>query len=197
MTQIYKEYPGLLTPKECQDIIDIWPTLDRGVATTTNGRELLLDEREYGSNLRRGTTAFPNSARIPHWDKIISAINNYNIEQQINLNGVYEVQMAKYVKGDYFNKHQDISVKQWSRMVQNDNTRKISVSINLSAPEAYKGGELIFFTEKTKDGSNGIEMNKQQGTLMAFPSYCEHQVLELVTGIRFALVIWAKGPYWK
>lgn len=197
MTQIYKEYPGLLTPKECQDIIDIWPTLERGKATTTNDRELLLNKEEYGSDIRRGTTAFPPSTRIPHWDKIISAINNYNIEQQINVNGVYEVQMAKYVKGDYFHKHQDTSVKQWSRMVQNDSTRKLSISINLSAPEDYTGGELIFFTEKTETGSNGIAMNKQQGTLMAFPSYCEHQVNAVEHGTRFALVVWAKGPYWK
>lgn len=195
---IYREESEFLTPKECQDIIDIWPTLIVEEAKVYTDAE--LNDEVPGHNdfkFRSGMTGFCLPFQVPHWTKILHFLNKYNLEQCINLNGSFEVQLSKYEVGDRFRKHQDVSVKQWSRMMELNNTRKISGSIQLSAPEDYTGGEFVFLTEKTKEGSKGINMDTKQGTIFCFPSYCEHAVEEIKSGTRYSLVFWAKGPFWK
>ena len=71
--------------------------------------------------------------------------------------------------------------------------RKLSISIQLTNPEEYEGGEL-----KLYDGEeDGIIMNKEQGTLVIFPSYVLHEVMPVTKGIRNSLVTWVTGKQFK
>ena len=67
--------------------------------------------------------------------------------------------------------------------------RKISVSIQLSDPNDYEGGDLEFFTSR-----NIIKAPKDKGTVILFPSYFLHRVTELTKGTRRSLVVWISGP---
>jgi PKHD-type hydroxylase len=70
----------------------------------------------------------------------------------------------------------------------NQAVRKLSVSIQLSNPNSYEGGELGL-----QDGSNVEVMGKEQGKLIAFPSFVLHQVKPVTKGTRYSLVAWVSG----
>jgi PKHD-type hydroxylase len=71
--------------------------------------------------------------------------------------------------------------------------RKLSISIQLTNPEEYEGGEL-----KLYDGEEeGIIMDKAQGTLIIFPSYVLHEVMPVTKGERNSLVTWVTGKQFK
>jgi PKHD-type hydroxylase len=71
--------------------------------------------------------------------------------------------------------------------------RKLSISIQLTDPEEYEGGEL-----KLYDGEEeGVLMDKTQGTLILFPSYVLHEVMPVTKGTRNSLVTWVTGKQFK
>lgn len=65
--------------------------------------------------------------------------------------------------------------------------RKLSFSLQLSAPGDYTGGEL-----QLNDGPI-YNMPTDLGTLIVFPSYTLHRVSQLLSGTRYALVGWLTG----
>lgn len=194
---IYKVYKDILTPKECQDIIDLFPTLKTMPASVYGDSDLKDSTFKVEPENRSGVVAFVLQKELPHWGKIRSAINHFNETQLLNLNGEYEIQLAKYEAGDHFTRHQDTSAKQFSRMHDGERTRKISASVQLSSEKDYTGGDFVFFTEKNKEGSKADVVSKDPGTMVVFPSYCEHMVTKVESGTRYSLVIWALGPYWR
>ena len=70
--------------------------------------------------------------------------------------------------------------------------RKLSLSIQLTDPKEYEGGELFLYEE-----DKGIEMKKEQGTLILFPSYVLHEVKPVTKGERNSLVSWVTGKQFK
>ncbi len=72
------------------------------------------------------------------------------------------------------------------------NVRKLSLSIQLNNPQDYQGGELWLYED-----DRGIEMNKEQGTLILFPSYTLHEVKPVTKGERNSLVTWITGKPFK
>jgi PKHD-type hydroxylase len=70
--------------------------------------------------------------------------------------------------------------------------RKISISIQLSRPEDYDGGdlELLYGTEPQK-------LDKTRGTFIAFPSFMLHRVTPVTRGTRWSLVAWIAGARWR
>jgi PKHD-type hydroxylase len=91
----------------------------------------------------------------------------------------YEAPSGKY------GKHVDRAI--------NSPVRKLSISIQLTNPEEYEGGEL-----KLYDGEEeGIVMDKAQGTLIIFPSYVLHEVIPITKGTRNSLVTWITGKQFK
>jgi PKHD-type hydroxylase len=70
--------------------------------------------------------------------------------------------------------------------------RKLSISIQLTNPEEYEGGELYLY-----DGDKGSLMDKAQGTLILFPSYVLHEVMPVTKGERNSLVTWVTGKQFK
>ena len=72
--------------------------------------------------------------------------------------------------------------------------RKLSISIQLTDPEEYEGGELKLYDGDDKDA---IVMDKAQGTLIIFPSYVLHEVIPITKGTRNSLVTWVTGKQFK
>ena len=67
--------------------------------------------------------------------------------------------------------------------------RKLSMTLQLTDPSKYQGGELQFHA------TNQIETApKDRGMLIAFPSYVLHRVAPVTAGTRKSLVIWITGP---
>ena len=86
--------------------------------------------------------------------------------------------------GDKYGKHVDRAIDML--------VRKLSVSIQLTDPKEYEGGELYLY-----EGDEGIMMDKEQGTLILFPSFVVHEVMPVTKGERNSLVAWVTGNQFK
>jgi PKHD-type hydroxylase len=71
-------------------------------------------------------------------------------------------------------------------------TRKLSLSIQLSAPDSYTGGGL-----QIGSAEEAWSAPRKPGTAILFPSFVRHSVAPLVSGIRYALVAWVHGPAFR
>ena len=72
-----------------------------------------------------------------------------------------------------------------------ESVRKISVSVQLSEPTSYIGGDLEFAAHP-KD-----PFSRVFGTAIIFPSYAAHRVHRVTEGRRQSLVVFAYGPQFK
>lgn len=70
--------------------------------------------------------------------------------------------------------------------------RKLSMSIQLSDPKNYEGGELCFYNVE-----DPIVLDKKQGQMIMFPSYVLHEVKPVTKGERISLVAWFTGKPFK
>jgi PKHD-type hydroxylase len=68
-------------------------------------------------------------------------------------------------------------------------TRKISMTVQLSDPSEYEGGDLEFMVNRSI-----LKAPKTKGTAIFFPSYLQHRVTKVTSGTRNSLVIWFHGP---
>jgi PKHD-type hydroxylase len=76
--------------------------------------------------------------------------------------------------------------------------RKLSMTINLSDPNDYEGGDLKIDTKSLDEESvHNISEIKPQGSLVVFPSYLYHQVTPVTKGTRYSLVVWCLGKPFK
>jgi len=190
---LYKIRKGVLNAKQCKDIVALWPQLEQKPAEIYND----TTDSSLQTDFRQGEVAWIDTQMCPHWPRIRDEIIRWNLGKQFALNGRFSIQLARYTEGSKFKKHQDISIKQWSHMKEPYSCRKISASIQLSNSEDYEGGDFLFFSKKSKEGSQAINAPRTKGDMFMFPSYCEHAVDTVTSGERFSLVIWAEGPFWR
>ena len=71
--------------------------------------------------------------------------------------------------------------------------RKLSVTVQLSGPDEYDGGDLQFWT----GGQYPISGPKGKGNVVIFPSFLLHRVTPVVTGTRKSFVLWLGGGHYK
>ena len=76
--------------------------------------------------------------------------------------------------------------------------RKLSLTINLSDPNDYEGGDLKF--DHGPHELNRFTTCKEirpQGSCVVFPSFTFHQVTPVTKGTRYSLVLWTLGYPFK
>ena len=114
--------------------------------------------------------------------------------QQANLNAFNvdvtnfcEVQYTEYhaEQEGHYDWHHDVH---WNGTTSAD--RKLSVTVQLSSPDAYEGGTFEFQECESP-------ACKELGTVLVFPSYLRHRVLPVTSGVRKSLVAWFHGPRWR
>ena len=114
-----------------------------------------------------------------------------------------ECQFTEYSKGHFYQWHQDAWPVPYSD-TSNKNllgkNRKLSVTISLSDPKDYKGGELEFDLRDRVDGKPHYLKCKEilpKGSIVVFPSYVWHRVKPVTKGVRHSLVAWNCGKPFK
>jgi len=70
--------------------------------------------------------------------------------------------------------------------------RKLSVTLQLSHPDDYEGGDL-----QLRFGKEPLTISKERGMITLFPSYTMHRVTPVTKGTRYSLVAWVSGPAFK
>lgn len=132
--------------------------------------------------------------RTPEWDwlyaKLAHQFNacNYNW-WQFGITGFdEEIQLSRYEGGSpgdgghFYHYHMDCGSGFASK-------RKLSMIIQLSDPDDYKGGDVEVLVTKSP-----FKISKKRGSAVIFPSYIMHRVREVTEGVRLSLVVWLHGP---
>lgn len=124
-----------------------------------------------------------------HWvyDKIHSFILEANDVWKFDLHSIIDsIQYTEYYDdGGHYGWHMDIGPSPI-------NHRKVSITIQLSNPEDYEGGELELWT------GNGVQkVEKHKGCAILFPSYMLHRITPVTKGVRKSLVLWVGGSTYK
>lgn len=109
------------------------------------------------------------------------------------------VQFAEYKNGGFYDWHQDAS-----GIAPNNETRKLSLTLALSNPDTFKGGELQFYNgDRPMEDMGEITAEqikndiKAQGTVIVFDSRDFHRVTPVVDGTRHSIVCWTIGKNFK
>jgi len=105
-------------------------------------------------------------------------------------------QFTKYSKGQYYGWHCDT----WDKKYKDQKVRKLSVTVTLSDPSEYEGGDLEFdFRNVDPDKKRNVVVAdiKPKGSIVIFPSFVWHRVKPVKSGTRYSLVIWNLGYMWQ
>ncbi|MGV7105846.1 2OG-Fe(II) oxygenase [Flavobacterium sp. U410] len=84
--------------------------------------------------------------------------------------------------GGHFDWHMDLGSEKYAR-------RKVSITMQLSDPEDYEGGDFEFMI-----GNEVVKLPRKKGCVILFPSYFLHRVTPVTKGTRKSLVLWIYGP---
>lgn len=168
------------TVKECNLIVDMYKK---------NLTKAYVFKASQTSKVRKSKIKWINPGKETDWifKRLTDITTNLNDRFfQFDIDGLFEgLQYTNYTApGNYYGKHVDRGF--------NTKIRKLSISIQLTNPKKYTGGDLnLHFQNKP------VTMSKEQGTLVIFPSYVLHEVTPVITGERNSLVAWVSGKNFK
>lgn len=83
--------------------------------------------------------------------------------------------------GGHYDWHMDVTGGKFSR-------RKISITLQLSEPDEYTGGDFEFMISK-----DITSLPRKKGCAIVFPSFFLHRVTPVTSGTRKSLVLWVSG----
>ena len=177
----------LFTPAQCQDIIRV-------------GHQQKAEEAKVGTlNTREGAHDVKMRVTTISWIPFKALPEMYTIIEktmkQVNGNHFgYEgmqltefAQFTEYPKGGFYDWHIDADIN----CGHEPPVRKISMTILLSDPSIFTGGDLEFMAEGNKPPQ------LLQGQAIFFCSMIRHRVAKVKKGVRQSLVMWFGGPPFK
>ena len=177
----------IFTPQQCQMIVDAGHQQKPEKALVGGGAKGAHDTKK-----RVTTISWIPFAKMPEMYKQIE--NQLSI---VNLNhfgfdGVTltePAQFTEYPKGGFYDWHMDLNA--FGQEGQNP-IRKISMTLLLSDPKDFTGGDLMF----SEMGDNK-PLPLKQGQAIFFASFLRHKVAPVKKGIRRSMVMWFGGPPFK
>ncbi len=121
--------------------------------------------------IRNAISGFGHQANSSAWKMQIDAISS--------------VQFTEYTKEQHYDWHMDTAGL-------GSDMRKVSVIVQLTNPDEYKGGDFQF---RHHGGDiEDVPVLRKRGTVLVFPSWIEHRVTPITKGKRQTLVAWMSGP---
>lgn len=125
-----------------------------------------------------------------HWiyDKILTAVEYANctyFDYEISMLR-YGLQLVHYSVNQEIHGHYDWHIDAGNG--KEVSTRKISFTAQLSDPKTYTGCDLI-----VDNHAQELIATKELGSIHMFPGYMPHKVSPIISGDRYALVVWIHG----
>ena len=177
----------LFTPSQCQDIINMGHQQKKEEAKVghTDTKEGAHDTKK-----RVTTISWIPFKVLPQMYKIVERTMKQVNGNHFGYDGMQitePAQFTEYPKGGFYDWHMDADVNcQFEPPI-----RKISMTILLSNPSEFEGGDLEFLTEGNKPPQ------LIQGQAIFFCSLLRHRVAKVKKGVRRSLVMWFGGPPFK
>ena len=176
----------IFSPKQCQMVIDKGMSLKKETAAVGMGRP-----EGSGVDIKKRITTI---SWIPFKDMpemyrdiekmMLQANNNHFGFEGMQL--TEPAQFTHYLEGGFYEWHMDNDVQGKHQPP----VRKISMTLLLSDPSTFEGGELEIM-------SKGKTAKLKQGQAIFFASWLQHRVKPVTKGERKSLVMWFGGPSFK
>ena len=176
----------IFSPKQCQLVINMGMSLKKETASVGMGN---LKGSGVDTKKRITTISWIPFKKMPEMYRDIEATmikannNHFGFEgMQLTEPG----QFTHYLTGGFYEWHMDNDVAGKHQPP----VRKISMTLLLSDPSTFEGGELEIM-------SKGKTAKLKQGQAMFFASWLQHRVTPVIKGERKSLVMWFGGPSFK
>ena len=176
----------IFSPKQCQMVIDKGMSLKKETASVGMGNP-------KGSGVdpeKRVTTIswipfkeMPEMYRDIETTMLKANGNHFGFD---DMRLTEPAQFTHYLTGGFYDWHMDNDVMGKHQPP----VRKISMTLLLSDPSTFEGGELEFM-------SKGKTAKLKQGQAIFFSSWLQHRVKPVIRGERYSLVMWFGGPSFK
>jgi len=179
-------HKDFMTPEECDKIIKLGKSLSPHVASI-GGEDGPTFKKKNKRRKSKVAWIIPTTEVLWLYRRLTDGVKAQNNEYyQFDLFGACEgIQFTNYkAPGGYYGAHID--------RAKGIMVRKLSVTIQLSDPDSYEGGDLILY-----EGAAGTKLPREKGMLIIFPSFYLHEVLPVTKGERNSLVSWITGPGFK
>ena len=187
---IWKSYivettESIFSPKQCQMVIN------KGMSLKKEEAKVGMNKPKGGIDTKKRITSI---SWIPFKDMpemyrdieatMLKANNNHFGFDGLKL--TEPAQFTHYHTGGFYDWHMDNDVAG----KHEPPIRKISMTLLLSDPSTFEGGELEFM-------SKGKSAKLKQGQAIFFASWLQHRVKPVTRGERKSLVMWFGGPPFK
>ena len=176
----------IFSPKQCQMVIDKGMSLKKEKAQVGMGQR---PDGGYDPKKRITTISWIPFKEMTEMYKqieseMLRANNNHFGFEGMQLSE--PAQFTHYLTGGFYAWHMDNDVLGKHQPP----VRKISMTLLLSDPTTFEGGELEFM-------SKGKTAKLKQGQAIFFSSWLQHRVKPVIRGERYSLVMWFGGPSFK
>ena len=171
---------GVFSPAECQTLI-VLPCEQTRLGEIMSPGE--PGRKQTNLSIRYTISRLVDASAANRWifERIKEVVNEVNREcYKVRTAGFASLQILEYPINGFYDWHVDLGKGV-------NSTRKLSIIVQLSKPEEYEGGQLIF-------GLRDNDLPVSQGTMILFPSYLMHKVTPVKSGKRFSLATWMHGP---
>ena len=181
----YYHETGLFTLDEMEWILENHNDVPYETAT-------IAADKNIEDNIRKSRIKWLRYDRYPQFDWFYERIQQAIIRANnkfwhFDLYSMPEhIQYTEYLEGGgHYDWHMDMGDKYLSM-------RKVSVTMQLSHPHEYEGGELQLMRSQYVETAP-----RDFGSLIIFPSYMLHRVTSVTKGTRKSLVLWSGGVPFK
>ena len=215
----YYYFQSALTPRMCDDIVAYGKQHQAEMAVTggvskkvETGGKLTNKEIKNIQKKRDSDIVWMNDKWI--YDAVHPYIHEANKLAGWNFEWDWSesCQFKKYGVGQYYGWHCDSWEEPYQRKQNEDGTypidhgkiRKLSVTISLTEPDEYVGGNLEFDFRNQIDWERDKKSKikecteiRPRGSIIVFPSFVWHRVAPVTKGVRNSLVVWNLGYPFK
>ena len=205
LTNYYWYFKSVVPTRICDDIVRYGKQLQDQMAVTGGygGKKLNQSQIKDLKKKRNSNVVWMNDRWI--YKEIQPYVHQANQSAGWNFDWDFSesCQFTRYGVGQYYGWHCDSWDKPYNKpddLNSHGKIRKLSVTISLSEPEDYVGGNLEFDMRNQKDWEQDKKKAihecteiRPRGSIIVFPSFVWHRVAPVTKGTRYSLVIWNLG----
>ena len=215
LTNYYYYFKSALSPRICDDIVAYGKRHQTEMAVTGGlGRNNNKEAYKSDGTMKKGALKNLQKKRKSEivwvndqwiYKEIHPFIHEANKTAGWNFDWDFSesCQFTKYGVGQHYGWHCDSWDKPYDKpddLNSHGKIRKLSVTVSLSDPSEYEGGNLEFDFRNQVDWERNKKSKikecteiRPRGSIIVLPSFVWHRVNPVTKGTRYSLVIWNLG----